>query len=126
MVDPLTVAIATAVAGKMAEGISDAGRAALASLTRLVRRKLRGDPKGEAALEAAEARPDDTVLVERLAAALDDACARDRAFRDELDLLWTAARQGGVVNTITGSVHGPVVQAHDVHGGIRFGGAPGP
>jgi hypothetical protein len=126
MTDPIMVAIATAIAGKLAEGISDAGRAAFASLTRAVRGRLRGDPADAAALEAAEARPDDAALVERLATALDEACARDRAFRDELTLLWTAARDGAVTNTIGGAVHGPVVQARDVHGGIRFGGAPGP
>lgn len=126
MADPVTVAIAAAVAGKLAEGISDAGRTALAALTRLVRRKMRGDPDGSAALEAAAARPDDAALVARLAAALDEECARDAAFRAELTILWTAARDGGVANTIKGSVHGPVVQARDVHGGITFGGTPGP
>ncbi|MEH1130233.1 hypothetical protein [Micromonospora sp. CPCC 206061] len=126
MPDPLMVAVATAVAGKLAEGISDAGRTALASLSRFVRDKMRGDPKGAVALEAAQAQPDNAAIVEWLAIALDEACARDRAFRDELARLWTATRDGGVANTISGSVHGPVVQARDVHGDIRFGGAPGP
>ncbi|MCW6009387.1 hypothetical protein K1W54_33315 [Micromonospora sp. CPCC 205371] len=126
MADPIMVAIAAAVAGKLAEGISDAGRAAFGALTRAVRGKMCGDPADSAALSAAEARPDDTALVERLAAALDEACARDRAFRDELTVLWTAARDGGVANTIGGAVHGHAVQARDVHGGIRVGGAPGP
>jgi hypothetical protein len=121
------VAAAVALATKAAEGLSDAGRAALGQLVQLVRGKLRADPD-RAALESAQAQPDDDLLVQRLAALLEGAAAQDEAFAVGLTRLWTAlrdewavAKQGGVVNQVSGAVSGTVVQARDVQGGITFG-----
>lgn len=121
------VAVATVLATKAAEGLSEAGRAAFGRLMQLVRRKLRADPAQEAVLESALAQPDDDVLIQGLAAVLEGAASHDGAFAAELSRLWTvmrdervAAVQGGVVNQVSGTVSGTVVQARDVHGGIRF------
>jgi hypothetical protein len=58
---------------------------------------------------------------------LAQAAAEDPAFEAELRGLWREimpylnASDGGVVNTVSGTVEGNLVQARDVHGGIAFG-----
>lgn len=127
MGDPVMVAVAVTLASKAAEGLSEAGRAALGQLMQLVRGKLRADPD-RAALESAQAQPNDDLLVQRLATVLEGAAAQDESFAVGLTRLWTvlrderaAATQGGVVNQVSGAARGTVVQARDIHGGITFG-----
>ncbi|WP_329100773.1 hypothetical protein OG792_19185 [Micromonospora sp. NBC_01699] len=130
MYDPVLVAVAAALAGKAAEGLSEGGRAAFAALARLVRRKVQADPPAQAALESAQAEPDDDARIRRLAQVLESAVARDRLFADELGRLWDVLRDqqavavdGAVVNQVSGGVSGTVVQARDIRGGISFGSA---
>ncbi|MFY1671317.1 hypothetical protein ACN27G_15315 [Plantactinospora sp. WMMB334] len=132
--DPVMVAVASALAAKAAEGLSDGGRAAFSALARFVRHRLRGDPDSERALEAARAQPHDDECVRRLAAVLETAVARDRWFAEELNELWIQLRHrpvagvdagNGMVNRAIGPVSGTLVQARDVQGGIRLG-PPGP
>jgi hypothetical protein len=58
---------------------------------------------------------------------LAQAVAEDPEFDAELRDLWRAlsphldASHGGVVNSVSGTVEGNLVQARDVHGGISFG-----
>ncbi|MEV4756869.1 hypothetical protein AB0J86_17390 [Micromonospora sp. NPDC049559] len=131
MTDPVMLAVATAVATKAAEGLTEGGRSALAALVRLVRGRLR-DHDESAVLDSAEAEPADDDRVGHLAAALERAASRDPRFADELGRLWRGLREtgstavdGGVVNQASGPVSGTVVQARDVQGGIVFG-APAP
>ena len=62
MADPVTMAIATAVAGKAAESLTDQARECLASLVRRIREKFRDRPARQAALEAAAAAGDHGVV----------------------------------------------------------------
>jgi hypothetical protein len=131
-VDPIMIAVATALAAKAAEGLSEAGRAALGKLLRRVRGRLDADPEGAAVLAAARSHPQDGELVERLAAVLSTAAELDPAFAEDVARLWAAVRdgwavatEGGVVNQVSGSVGETVVQARDVTGGITFGARPG-
>ncbi|MGI5215851.1 hypothetical protein [Plantactinospora sp. CA-290183] len=125
----MIVAVAAALATKVAEGMSEGGRAAFAALSRLVRRKLRGDPDAERTLDDALAHSDDQVRAGRLAVLLADVAARDPGFAEELGELWREVRDervavvgaDNVVNQVTGAVTGTVVQARDVTGGISFG-----
>lgn len=128
MIDPIMVAVATAVATKTAEGLTEAGRAAFGKLVRLVRSRLAAEPDGARALESADRDPGGEREVERLAAALSAVAERDPAFAAEVARLWSQARDGvvaathgGIVNQMSGTVGGAVVQARDVSGGITFG-----
>lgn len=128
MIDPMMLAVATALATKAAEGLSEAGRAAFGKLVHRVRARLAAEPDGTRTLESAEGHPGDERLVERLAATLSTAADRDPVFAADLARLWSAVRDtavvaahDGVVNQQSGSVGGHVVQARDVSGGITFG-----
>ncbi|MFF4874939.1 hypothetical protein [Micromonospora sp. NPDC000668] len=66
----------------------------------------------------------------RLAELLDRESRRDGAFEAELRARWSqveatiAEGTGGVANSVSGDVYGPVVQARDIHGGIHLGDGP--
>jgi len=126
----LLTTIAVTLATKTAEGLAAGGRAAFEALAGLVRRRFAGRASAQAALDETEAGDDATkddridVLREALAQAVSD----DPAFEAELRAQWRAlsphlnASDGGVINSVAGTVEGNVVQARDVHGGISFGG----
>jgi hypothetical protein len=113
---PFTLAIATAVAGKAAESLTEQARDAVAAITRRIREKFRGHPAQLAALDAAQA---DQNRAGELAGELDEAIAADPAFGDELRRLWDQAAD--VVNVFRGQAQ-TVVQLRDVHGDLRIGG----
>jgi hypothetical protein len=121
MPDPVLLAIAAAVAAKSAEAMIEGGRNAAATLTRLVRERLRRDNR-EGVLDAAVARPDDEVRRARLAGVLAELAACDPSFGERLRECWAAASTGpgAVVNRFSGSAAGPVVQARDIRGDISF------
>ena len=109
MADPITMAIATAVAGKAAESMTDEARRCLAALVRRIRDKLRGRPARQAALEAAQADPGSGVLAGELARALGEkAGAEDPEFGTQIRELWrqvgmlAAAGDQGTVNVSHG------------------------
>jgi hypothetical protein len=89
---PVLLPIATAVATK-----------AVAGLRQLVRSKFADDPAATAALEQAE-RTDP------------EFGGRLRTEREKT----TITQTGHVVNQFSGTVHGKVLQADDIHGGVTF------
>jgi hypothetical protein len=132
MVDPLLVSIAAALAGRTVAAAASGSTSALRSLLDIVKKKFDRDPQAADALRAAQAEPDHSERVETLGAALSQAAEDDPEFAKQLFSLWDrAAKQlhadrGGVVNEISGSVGGHVVQARDITGGVSFGGPPRP
>jgi hypothetical protein len=113
-----------------AEAVVDGGKTALGALVRMVRARLGRDQTATAALEAAVARPDDAAHVVELARALERIAAADAEFASRMRILWQSAsadslsaRQGSVVNSVTGMVAGHLIQAKDLHveGGIHLG-----
>lgn len=104
--DPLTLAIAGAVAAGLATGAGESTGTALAALTGRIRERFRNRPQ---ALESEEA----------AAAALEDEFTRDPAFRQECQGLWNQAQAGSVANSFTGQA-GKVIQARDIHGDITL------
>jgi hypothetical protein len=130
MDDSMLTAVAAAVSSRTVEAISDATRAGLARLMRLVGNKLGHEPASAAVLAAAQAEPSNTERVDALRADLQRAVASDAQFAAELTRQWrrvqlaSHASGGGVVNTITGTVSGPTVQARDIRGGVSFGADP--
>ncbi|MFC7341005.1 hypothetical protein [Saccharopolyspora griseoalba] len=122
--DPFLDSLATALGGQAAAALGAAGAAALGKVRDLVRRRSEQDPQTQAALEAAE-RPDaGQEQISALAERLDQACAEDPEFSDEL------RREGEPVhseiiasNNVTNVNHGTVqnlVQTREINGGITF------
>ncbi|WUH97648.1 hypothetical protein OHR68_29565 [Spirillospora sp. NBC_00431] len=119
MTDEMTVAIATAMAGKAVEVACEPVRAAVAEISRRVRERFRGRPADEAALSRADEEPE--ILQGAVVRLLDE----DPAFRGELETLWNQAQTqvtatgDGVVNVFNGHA-GKVVQLRDVKGGVHL------
>ena len=134
MTDPVMLSVASTVADRAAEAAIDGGRAAMAALMRLVRRRLAATSSGTAALDDAVRAPGDQAAVETLARALEHAAAEDPGFAAHIRDLWPqvqaelSACDGGVVNSSTGTVGGHLIQARDlsVDGGLHMGDAPAP
>ncbi|GAA4619875.1 hypothetical protein [Saccharopolyspora hordei] len=125
MTDPFLDSLATALAGQAATALGAAGKAALAKVRELLKRRSEDDPETQAALEAAE-RPDaDRPQVIALAERLDRVCAEDPEFAQQLRTEGAAvhndvsAAHDGVVNINEGQVD-KLIQARDIHGGITF------
>ncbi|MCP9950009.1 MULTISPECIES: hypothetical protein [Actinomadura] len=121
----MTVAIATAMAGKAVEVAGEPVRAAVAELSRRVRTRLRGRPSDEEALARAAEDPAPGRIT-TLASAIEHLMAEDPEFGAEARTLWNqaqtnaAATNDGVVNVLNGQA-GRVVQLRDVHGDVNIG-----
>lgn len=122
MSDPVTLAVAAAIAGKVSESLTDAARSALKRLRRAVRERFFDTPEARRALEAAQEDPDDEPALARLSAYVSEAEERDPAIRRLTDELRShlSATHGGVINHISGDVRGNVVQARDITGGVHL------
>jgi hypothetical protein len=116
MVEPILVSIATTLATKAAGSLYDLVRKAF----------TRHRPAAVAELEAAKDAAPDSAPVRVLAERLAEVSAADPEFASQLRAEWARvdvsqqADNGGVTNSITGSVTGKVVQARDIQGGISF------
>ncbi|WP_433463625.1 hypothetical protein [Spirillospora sp. CA-128828] len=121
----MTVAIATAMAGKAVEVAGEPVRAAVAELSRRVRERFRGRPSAEEALvrAAGDPAPD---RIATLASAIEYLMAEDTEFGAEARNLWNqaqtnaAATNDGVVNVLNGQA-GKMIQLRDVHGDLNIG-----
>jgi tetratricopeptide (TPR) repeat protein len=117
--DPITVAVATALANKAV----DSTWAGAARLTRVVRRRFARDPEATAALDRAQDRPGDSVGIQELAEALQSHLEIDAMFRRELARWVEESRHqpavAGSVAQIAGQAEiGTVVTANVVHVGV--------
>jgi hypothetical protein len=125
--EDILTAVALALATKAVEGLTEAGKLAFAALARLVRERFQRRASAQAAIAEAEAGPTDEAHIQSMRDELAQAAADDPEFDRELRRLWRdvsahrATNAGGVINSLSGSVGGNVVQARDVHGGISFG-----
>jgi hypothetical protein len=92
----------------------------------LVRKRFGGDPAAQTALESAQEKPDDQSRTRSLRDALEQAATADPEFGEQLRALWRQAStelnasHGGVINQVSGTVSGNVVQA----GNLTFGDVP--
>jgi hypothetical protein len=116
----ITTAIASALATKATDAATSAGHSAWAALVRLVRSKLPSAGNTPTVLQSAVNHPDDPASIGALAEALAQASADDPHFATQLRALWDTARtelatgDDGIINQISGTVHGNVIQARDV------------
>lgn len=132
MADEIMMAVAAALAGKVAEAAVGGARGAWEALVRLVRDRFAHDEVASAALAAADARPTDQVAVRELGQALERVGAADPGFAEQVRALWPrasgelSATSGGVLNVSTGTVSGHMIQARDLHieGGLHLGNPP--
>jgi hypothetical protein len=128
MVD-LAAEVVTAIASGAGGSIGAKGAEAIARLVAALRAKLRNQPASRGALEISLEAPDDLEARDQLAIILSDHIRDNAEFREWLSALWADVRPavqpdaGASVNVISGTVHGNVVQARDIHGDINLGGA---
>lgn len=114
--EAVLIEIAAALAARAAESLYD-----------FVKDRFKGRKKALAVLEAADGTAPESSQVVALAEELQTAGDYDPAFAEQLLAQWaalqpgaTAAGAGSVTNSISGTVHGSVIQAHDIHGNIAF------
>ncbi|MFF3690903.1 hypothetical protein [Streptomyces sp. NPDC002187] len=104
--DPLSLAIAGALAAGVATGAGESTGAALPALVRRIRERFAdrsNDPESQV----------------QLSVALDEEFTRDPAFRQECQALWDQSANEGVANSFHGQAKN-VVQARDIHGGFTI------
>jgi len=125
MADPITTAIAAAIAGGMSQSLSDQARASMTALTQRIREKFGRRPAAKAALDAALDDPGSSARASELVRALAEACEEDPEFGRQIRELWdhvrptAVVRDDAVVNTFDGRAD-KVVQLRDVHGDLRI------
>lgn len=129
MADPITIALATAVAtgmaGKISEHASEAVGEGLKRLQRAVFKRFRGDAAAQEAMDEVRISPEDPAAAEALAGFLERAAAQDPEIAELMDGLGSHIEQDGesnVINQINGDVSGraKVVQGRDFHGDIHL------
>jgi len=130
MTDPFTTGIATALAAGATAALGDGVRVLLTRLGALVRERLRRNPSDDEALTTVAWSPGDPDSVRRLAEVLEQHMRDDPEFAQRLRALWTeitaATGPGEITNLVHGQVHGSVIQARDVQGGIVIHPPPKP
>jgi hypothetical protein len=122
MLDPFAMTIATNVATRLADSLTDQAQRAVASIVGRIRDKLRsrpGEPGAVATLDAAIAASDAT-STQALALLLERLFAADPGFGDEIRALWDSA---GIDDSVTNVFHGKadkVIMMRDVHGDLTI------
>ena len=129
MTDPFTTSLAAAIVTGVTRAVGDGTRALLTKLATLVRERFGKRSSDLDTLEAACRDPGDQDAIRRLSDLLSRRMHEDPAFARDIRALWHDIRLGtgqgdGVTNIVQGPVHGSVVQARDVRGGIEFNEPP--
>jgi hypothetical protein len=126
MVD-LAVEVVQAIASGAGDRLTAGGMDVVGRLISALRAKLRGDARARGALEIAIEDPSDPAARGDLEALLRERILRDTEFTAWLQALWSEVGPdlrmdaSTSANILSGTVHGDVVQARDVHGGIHIG-----
>ena len=125
MVD-LAVEVVTAITSGAAGSLGSKGAEAAGRLLSALRTKFRGHPASRGALEISVERPGDAAARDDLISMLREHIGQDAEFAALLAKLWNEIRPalesdaGRSTNVISGTVHGSVIQARDVQGGIHL------
>lgn len=122
--DPFLDSLATALGGQAAAALGATGKAALDKVRELVRRRSERDPQTQAALEAAEHPGAGEQQISVLAERLDQACAEDPEFAEQLrhegqPVHDEIVASDNVVNINHGQAKN-LIQAREINGGITF------
>jgi hypothetical protein len=121
MADPLAVTIATAIATRAAETLTEQAQQALASIVRKIRERFASRGSDQAAvLDSVVTEPESAGA---LATILNQEFSSDPGFRDEIQALWLqvspVATDDAVANVFYGKAE-KVVQLRDVHGDLNI------
>jgi hypothetical protein len=125
MVD-IAVEVVTAITSGAAGSLGSKGTEAVGRLLSTLRTKFRGHAASRGTLEISVEKPDDAAARDNLISMLRDHIGRDAEFAALLAKLWNEIRPtleadaNRSVNVISGTVHGSVIQARDVQGGIHL------
>jgi hypothetical protein len=126
MVD-IAVEVVEAISSGAGDRLAAKGIDAVERLVSALRAKLRGDAGARGTLEIAVEEPGAAAARGDLEALLRERISRDDEFRAWLEELWSeigpdvSMDGAGSANIVRGTVHGDVVQARDVRGGIHIG-----
>lgn len=121
MSDPVTLAVAAAVAGKVGEGLVDGAKKLLPRLRKALRERFADSPEDTELLQAVQDDEDDTAAQESLAERLTWLRANDPEIRALIDQLAAPAPRTNIHQTVSGTVHGTVTQIGEVQGDITIG-----
>jgi hypothetical protein len=122
VVDPFAMTIATNVATKITDTLTDQAQQAVTAIIRRIREKFRSRPdeSGEVAALDAAITTSDAPAVEALARVLEQLFALDTRFREEIRVLWDSA---GVADSVTNVFYGradKVIMMRDVNGDLTI------
>lgn len=120
MADPLTLAVASAIAGKAAEAMTEQARQAVSAIAVRLRAKFRNHPADLAVVDAAVLGEPEPAALAQL---LDREFAADPGFRDEIKTLWLQAAPAATDDAVSNVFHGTaekVIQLRDVHGDLNI------
>ena len=129
MID-IAAEVITAIASGAGGSLGAKGAEAINHLISALRERLRGHPASMGALEVILEDPASATAGEHFLALLRDHLRDDPEFREWLASSWGEIRPalqadtGSSANIVSGTVHGTVVQARDVQGGIHLGPPP--
>jgi len=114
--------IATNVASKIADTLTDQAQRAVAAIVRRIREKLRSRPgeAGEVATLDAAIVTSDALAVEALAQTLEQLFVADLRFRDKIQALWDSAHSDDSVSNIFHGKADRVIMMRDVNGDLTI------
>lgn len=122
MSDPVTLAVAAAVAGKIGEGLVDGATKLVPRLRKALRKLFANSPEDTALLNAVTDNVDDTKSQTALAARLAVLRAQDPEVRELIATMTTPTTSGNVHNSLSGTAHGHVAQiGGDIQGDVTLG-----
>jgi DNA helicase IV len=122
MADPFAVTIATSVAAKIADNLTEGARQAVVAIVRKIRDKVRSrssEPAEAATLDAAITSGDEPAAA-ALARLLEALFAADRRFREEIYALWDSGRPDDSVTNVFQGQADKVIMMRDVHGDLTI------
>ncbi|MQA94537.1 MAG: hypothetical protein GEV11_07745 [Streptosporangiales bacterium] len=131
MSDPITLAVAAAIAGTAAESLGKQAGPAVVALARRIRERLTArSEKACTAIEAVRAAPQDPDRIVELATVVGTVLDREatddpdlqadvRALRHQVQQFQAAATDDAVVNSFQGNAD-KVVQLRDLHGDLNI------
>jgi hypothetical protein len=124
MPDPITTAIATAIASQTAQTLTSQATHTLAEIARRIKDKFRERPADLAILSSAQDDPASPERISLLARALHQAALDDPDFGKEVLALWTQLSATAVAGDASvNAFHGradKVIQIRDIHGDLNI------
>jgi hypothetical protein len=122
MADPFAMTIATSVAAKIADNLTEGARQAVLAIVRKIRDRVRsrpGEPAEAATLDAAITTGDEPAAA-ALARLLEALFAADPRFREEIYALWDSGRPDDSVTNVFQGQADKVIMMRDVHGDLTI------